>query len=230
MGVGLRPPSALEGAQRSCDDGLLARSLERHTEMTLSRAVRPAFLAGLLLAFVAGCEIPVEPPVFAELTFTERPPIRLDVARVETVEKYASPLQAPNVEHMFPVRPAAAARRWVEDRLSPVGAVGMARVTIENASVVEVPLETRGGLIGIFWNDQASRYDAELVLRVEILSEGGVPEGFARAVTRRSTTVAENITLSERDAVFYDLTKALLDDLDGELESAIRRYLRPFVR
>lgn len=198
--------------------------------MSRFRAARPVLLAGLVLILVAGCETPVKSPVFPELRFTERPPIRLDVVRVETVEKYASPFEAPNVEHLFPVRPASAARRWVEDRLSPAGAGRVARVTIENASVVEVPLETRGGLIGLFYNDQAARYDAEVALRVEILSDGGAPEAFARAVARHSRTVPEDITLNERDAVFYELTTALFDDLDAELESTIRRHLRPFLR
>ncbi len=185
--------------------------------------------AAVLLAALAACETP--PPVgYPEITFIHLPAIGLDVAEVEFVQEYLPPQAPPNVDHLFPVLPSAVARRWAADRVRAVGVSRRARIVLVNAAVTETPLEKTTGLTGVFTTDQAARYDATVEVRIEIIGGRGEALGHARAVARRSRTVPENITLNDRDKVWFDLTEALMRDLDKELELTIRRYLAKFVR
>jgi hypothetical protein len=193
-------------------------------------SLRPRFIAAVLLLLVAGCSTPPERYPFADLTYGHLPPIRLDVAVVDVVNDYRAPLRAPNVEHLFPVRPADAARRWARDRLVPVGSSGVARFTILQASVVEVPLDRSGGLQGFLTKDQSERYDAVIEVRLDLENAGGLRTGTVMARAARSQTVAENATLNERERVWYALTEALMNDLNAELERNIDLHLQRFLR
>ena len=183
-----------------------------------------------LLAALAACEVPAPSARYPEITFAHLEPIKLDVARVEFVQEYVPPLAPPNVEHLFPVLPSAVARRWSDDRIEAAGIARHARVVLVDAAVTETALDIRRGVRGLFWNEQSARYDAAVEVRIDILDDGGETLGQVRATARRSRTVPEDITLNQRDQVWFELTEALMTDLDAALESAIRRHLARFVR
>jgi hypothetical protein len=187
---------------------------------------RRAALAGLSAAVLAACTTPPPAPLFPELTFTHLPPLRLDAAALDIVDAYKPPLTAPNVEHRMPVSPAGAARRWAKDRLVPAGAAGRIVVTIEDAAVTETALERTRGVRGAVTTDQSERYDARLFVRIAIANPRGTGEVTAEA--QRSRTVPENLSLNERDQVLFEITEALIGNLNTELENAIDSILPQF--
>ena len=187
--------------------------------------------AALLLAVVAaGCTSGPTAPSYPEIRFADTPPILLDVARVDIVETYRPPLKAPNVEHLFPVRPSHAARRWARDRLRAGGAKGRAEVDIRDASATETALKRTDGVRGAFTTDQAERYDAAITISVHILDSLGKELANASATARYSRTVAENVTLNDRERVWYRMTTAMMQALDKALEGEIRRSLAAFLK
>ena len=190
----------------------------------------PAVLAlGVLLSAAACQTTPPPRPSFPEIRFTA-PPIRLDVARIVIEDRYRPPLRAPNVEHRCPISPAAAARRWAQDRLSAVGRFGTARVAIEEASVVSEKLPTKGGLAGVFTREPAERLVGVLRLRVEVGGEGGLARGFAEAGATARRTIPEEVTLNRRDRIYYEFSRGLIEKLDGVMEESIRKHLYLLVR
>ncbi len=197
--------------------------------MTARRWVRGLFVL-VCVAGLAGCDSsPPPPPQFPELTFTHLPPIRLDVARIDVVRQYVLPGTKPNVEQLFPVLPAAVAERWAHDRLRAVGGNGIARVTIKQASVVEVPLRRTTGIVGMFTTDQAWRYDGVLDVSVAIVdrSDGRRAEVSARAM--RSRTAPEDISLNDRERLWFKLTEDLIDDVNASLTRQIQDNFGPFL-
>ena len=162
--------------------------------------------------------------------FTDKPPIRLDVARIDIVEAYRPPLKPPNVEHLFPVRPPDAARQWARDRLRPAGGAGWAEATIRNASVTETVLERTKGIRGAFTTDQTERYDAEITISVRIFDQAGNERAYASATARRSQTVAEDITLNDRERAWHRMTAAAMRALDEALERRMRKSLEAFLK
>lgn len=190
------------------------------------------FLAVAVLAVaVSACQTPDPTPRYADITFSHLAKIKLDVGAVDYVQAYTPPSKIPNVDHLFPLRPSAVARRWAEERLEAVGPISrIARVTLVNASVIGSALDTTQGIKGVFTVDQSARYDATVEILIEIVNSQGVVEGRASAVAQRSQTAPENITLNERDQIWFELTEAVMSDLDKELEATIGKYLAKYVR
>ena len=190
----------------------------------------PRVAAMLAALFAAACASTPPIPSFAEIRFTDKPPIRLDVARIDIVEAYRPPLKPPNVEHLFPVRPPDAARQWARDRLRPAGATGWAEAIIRNASVTETALERTEGIRGAFTTDQTERYDAEISIAVRIFDDAGNERAYASATARGSRTVAEDITLNDRERAWYRMTAATMRALDEALEGRMRKSLAEFLK
>jgi hypothetical protein len=190
-----------------------------------SRHTRLAAAFVMALA-AAGCSS-TKPPVqkLPEISFADKKPIALDVGRLEIVSEYTSPLHSPNVEHLMPVSPEAAAQRWAQDRLKPMGRTGTARVVIKDAHVFEKGLKTDKGFTGLFKTEQEYRYDAALAVAVEILDERGFPTADTMATATRSRTAPEGITINERDRILYDISETMIRDIDSQMDTLMRSYL-----
>lgn len=183
-----------------------------------------------LLLVSAACETPIENRNFSEITFAHLPPILLEVAEIEVNIAYQPPSKPPNVEQDFPVSPIIVAERWVKDRLQAVGKSGRARVTIVEASVVEVSLKKSSGLKGLFTTDQSERYDARVALIVEAVDLNRQVSAQAQAEARRSRTVSEGITLAEREKIWFSLTESLMADFNGAMEAQIAQHMISFLK
>ncbi|RAU21771.1 hypothetical protein CU669_10685 [Paramagnetospirillum kuznetsovii] len=172
-----------------------------------------------------------KPPMqkLPDISFTSQRPFNLDVGQLEIVSEYVAPGRSPNIEHLMPVSPETAAQRWAQDRLRPMGKTGLARVVIRDARVVEVPLAIDKGITGSFKTEQESRYDASLDVAVQILDARQMVIGETVARANRSRTVAEGITLNQRDRVLYDISEGLAKDIDEQMTQLIRNYLGRWV-
>jgi len=193
------------------------------------RFSRRTALAGLSGLILAGCTTPSPAPEYPELTFKHLPPIRLDAASMEIVEEFKSPFAAPNVEHLMPVSPAAAMRRWAMDRLVPVGSGGRIVFTIADAGVIETKLAPTPGVRGVVTKDQSERYDAKLQVRISVDGGDNRRRGDVSAEAMRSRTVIEGLSLNEREKIWFQMSEDLIMDMNGELETAIRSFLQPFL-
>jgi hypothetical protein len=189
---------------------------------------RRGLLLGLSAAALAGCTTPPPSPRFPQLTFTHLPPFRLDVQTLDIVD---SPhmINRADVAPGMPVPPAVAARQWANDRLMPVGTSGSVTFTITEASVIEVPLERTPGVRGVVTNDQSERYNGKLAAKINIANPARQLTGEVSAEATRSRTVPENLTLNERDMIWFEMSETLINDLNTELEKAINQFLQPFL-
>lgn len=197
--------------------------------ITRRRAVVLTAGAGLAgAAGLAGCSVPVVPQRFPNLTYAHLDPIVLDVGDLAVDTAYEPPFRHPNVEHEMPVPPERAVRQWAADRLRAGGRLRRGVTVIKQASVVEEPLDRTAGVAGLLTTDQARRYVAVLEVEVRVESPG-LEGGFAQARIERTQTAPEDQTLNERDLLLFELTEALMTDLNRELEKSIRAHLAPFL-
>jgi hypothetical protein len=181
-----------------------------------------AILMGSILA-LGGCETPTSAAI-PTLTFAHLEQIRFDAAIVEIFDEYHPTLAAPNVDHLFQISPALAARNWANARIGAAGSAGSVRVIIKNASVVQVNLPVRTGVGGLFFNEQDVRYEAILELSIEYRRVLFVTSSV-RTEVMRSRTASESISVAERNQLFFKLTEDLLADLDAEIVSNISQYM-----
>jgi hypothetical protein len=191
---------------------------------------RRTFLLLSGASLLAACDTPPMRQSFATLTFQDRPPIRLDVAQLEIVDAYEAPGVAPHVDHLFPQKPADVAAAWGRDVLRAVGQRGMATYTITDASATQTALPRATGMTQMFKTEQSDRYDLHIEVKLEVGNPLLASTGYVTASANRSQTVAEDMTLNEREAVWFQMTESAMRELDEKLEAAIKDKLKPFVR
>ena len=200
--------------------------------MTALRLSMIVGLVGLLGAgglLTACTQRAVVGPRFPEITFQQHRPFEFAVGRITIVREYVPPLAAPNVDHLFAVPPMRMAEQWARDRLVAAGGPGELRYVIKRASVVEAQLPRTTGIRGAFTKDQSQRYDAVLEVEIEIRSERGYRDGIVSARAERRQSVSEDVSLAERERVWFSLTEALARDLNDEFERNIPNALPRFL-
>jgi hypothetical protein len=191
----------------------------------------PALASLLAVVFLlTGCATEVQKPGFSQISFAHLQPISLNVARIEVENRYVSPATRPNVEHEFPVSPAAVASNWGRDRLRAVGQSGVARVVVLRASVVEDPLKRTTGVTGAFTRDQSERYDAIIDMMVELRDAAGNVRVTAESTAKRSRSVSENVSLIEREKIWFEMTETMMSDLNTALENQVRIHMKEWIR
>ena len=190
------------------------------------RSLCAVAVAGL---FLAACQSGPGRPTYPDLSYAHLAPIRLNVADIQVERVYVSPGTKPNVEQLFPVRPADAAERWARDRLKPVGAEGVAVVKILQAGVVEVELPRTSGVRGAFTTDQSERYDGVLEVQIDVSSRARGSTAMVSSRAQRSRTVAEDVTLNDREKLWFEMTEAMMNDLNASLERQIYDNFGNFV-
>jgi len=199
---------------------------------TLGNAI-PSWRALLLIIslpwLLTACETPDPAITFPELTFAHKPRIALDVAKVEVIREYQMPFKTPNVEHLAPVAPGAAAERWAQDVLKPVGANGIVQFVITRAAITEKKLKTSSGLKSLISIEQSEEYEAALDVRVEIIKDNR-RLATARTSITRTQTAREDTTPNQRSKLWYALVERLMLEFDGEMRKQAGSYLKEHTR
>ena len=194
------------------------------------RLIYYSHLLMVLILGLPGCTNDVVDPVFPNISFTHRQPIKLEIGRVEIKNEYFSPSTHPNVEHEFPISPAKAVFQWVRGRLRPVGKNGSIIIIIRDASVIEVPLALKRGLKEVFTRQQSHRYDAVIDLRVEVRESDNSVQAIVQSVAKMSRTVPENLSIKAREEIWFKLTEEMMEDLDKSLQKLIYKHLKKWLR
>ncbi len=195
--------------------------------MNSSALTRTGF-ALFALVLTACSNAPLSTVEFPTPDFNALGPIELAIAEVNVSSTYREPLTSPNVDHEFPVTLSAAAVSWADERLSPSGVIGRAEFVIEDASVIETKLETKGGVTGWLKDELAYQYDGRLAVRLTITR--GDDTGEIDVQVDRSQTVLENISVNERTAIWYQMMDQMMVDLNAEMEKNIDLYFGAFTR
>ena len=190
---------------------------------------RRCVLAGLVALVLAACQMPLPAQRLPELTYGHLDRLNLNVAAIEVISEYRSPMKAPHVEHLFPTPPQTALERWAADRLEAAGRQDIARFVIKDAQATATPLAIDKGLAEAFTKKQSVRYKVSVEAFLEIVDERGFRKGFSSARVRVTRTMAEDATLNQRDKVLFEITEAVIRDFNAEMEKNIRQYLGGFL-
>lgn len=193
---------------------------------------RTLLFAVAAAAALSACQNAPVRPAPRPVDFTSFGPIVLNAATVDFVDATRPAGGVVHVEQRAATPPLEAMRRWTAERLQTAGRAGVVRVTVRDASIVEVPLPKTGGVKGYFTNDQAQRYDGRMEVEVAgeaPVSGGGSFRGTTKAIATYSISVAENATLYDREATISDVSRRLAEDINARLDAGIRKDLGAMV-
>lgn len=174
-----------------------------------------------------GDEGPVD---FPPLTFVRYQPIYFNVASIEIVNEYKSPMRSPNVEHLMPYSPEDAMRIWVKDRMRAMGADKVMQIVIKDASVVAVEIHKDNSIEDFFTIDQDRRYDAKLDVEFRIYgNSSALSEANMHLKVQKSITMSENVSQWRRNLLFRQMIGELMENANAELEKNIYTYFPGYV-
>jgi hypothetical protein len=181
---------------------------------------------------LAGCANAPTPPRLPPISYASHGRFTLEAERLEIVQEYQAPLAPPNVEHLFAQRPDDTLKRWANERLAVTGrGERFARFVILDARVTETQLPRETGVRATFTNEQAQRYDGRIEVGVELRQlRGNFRDGYATAAATRTRSVAENITLNDREHVWYEMVEQMMNDINAELDRQIRQNMQRFLQ
>jgi hypothetical protein len=150
-----------------------------------------------------------EEPVYDPLRYNYLPPIQLNVASIDVQQRFIPAGVDPDVSGQDPVPPIEALKAMANDRLQAFGTSNKAVFAIMDASL----MRTRDGVTGSF------------AVSLMILDAAGTQLGFAEArVESRHTGRIRNLR-----PVLYDMTKAMMSDMNIEFEYQIRKNLKAWL-
>lgn len=193
---------------------------------------RTTVLGALLAAgtLLGACDTPPDRQHFPSITFQHLPPIKLDVAQIEIVSNYRAADHADDNAADYPEAPEVLAAEWARDRLQAVGQRGQATYTIVEARAVRVPLPRSSGMNAALKTEQSDRFDLSITVKLEAGNPLSGKSGALTETVTRSQTVAEDMTLNQREVVLFNLLDTAMKDLNARMEASIPQYLGPLVR
>ncbi len=166
---------------------------------------RSALLLPLVLAACAG----EEERVYEPLRYNYLPPIQLKVASIAIEQRFVPSGIDPDVSSMDPVPPIEALKAMANDRLQAFGTNNKAVFAILDGSLVR----------------QDDGVTGSMAVSLTIFDDNGIQLGFAEArVQSHRTGVSGNLR-----AVLYDMTKAMMSDMNVEFEYQVRHNLKDYL-
>ncbi len=167
---------------------------------------RTALLMPLLLVACAGDDLP-QRTEFPALRYDYLTPLRLNVATVDVAD---APPPGP-LDALNPAPPGQTLRRMALDRIGAGGTTGRAVFVVDQASITQ----TGDGLFGV------------MAVHLDVLRPDGGRAAFAEARVTRQASLPRR---AELPAALYDMTRAMTDDMNVELEFQARRSLRDWLQ
>jgi cytochrome c biogenesis protein ResB len=143
------------------------------------------------------------------LRYDYLPPLRLNVASIRVEQRFVPSGVGPDVSRLDPVAPVQVLVAMAEDRLQAMGSTGEAVFVIQDASLVR----------------QGSSIQGTFAVELDIYTAPDTRAGYAEARAARTY----NGSTDDMAGVLYDMTKALMDQMNVEFEYQVRRSLRAWL-
>jgi hypothetical protein len=150
-----------------------------------------------------------EQTAFEPLRYNYLPPIQLNVTSIEVQQRFIPAGVSPDVSGLDPAPPIDTLKAMANDRLQAFGTANKAVFAILDASMVRE-------------NDVVT---GSFAVSLTILDDSGAQLGFAEArVQSRHTGRIDDIR-----SVLYDMTKAMMSDMNVEFEYQVRKNLKAWL-
>lgn len=188
-----------------------------------TKACLATALVTLLALVVSSCSNP-PPAIPRDMNFKRYQPIMMNVGRISFLEDYQSPRHPPYVEHLLPITPAEAMKKWVDDRLRVAGTNKFMQVIVKDASVISTPIPDSGLSLG-----KSRRYDAKLSVEMRIYGEGAMSEASIQTTATRSITIPESASLRDRENAFRRMIFELMETMNAALEQYMFQYFGDYI-
>jgi hypothetical protein len=181
-------------------------------------------------ALAAACDTPPQRQKFPDITFQHMAPYRLNVAQIVVQQDYRAADHPDDIGPQFPELPETLVADWARDRLQAAGERGQATFTIVDARATQIPLPRASGIDAALKKEQSDKYELAITVKIDAGNPLLGKTGSVTETVTRSQTVAEDLTLNQREVVLFNLLDSAMKDLNARLEQSIPQYLAPLLR
>jgi hypothetical protein len=178
-----------------------------------------------LILMLTNCGTQNKLPRYPEISFNSKQAYSLNVGQIDIVNNNIAN-KGNHVEDIFPLPPYQALNRWVGDRFIAKGAGDKSlKVIVKDASVIETHLPKTPGFKGAFTDDQTALYKAAIEVKFEYFEKDQqFPKAEMEIKVNRSKSISKNMTINDRNDLFYQLIKEIIHDFDDEFEKNYPSY------
>lgn len=145
---------------------------------------------------------------------------------------YQSPFAYPNAEHLAPISPSKAINNWVSKNFTANGqSDDIVKVIITDASIIEKRAHPETKIKDIFVKKQNVNYNGKVELTIQVYdSEGITPKATMDINSSMGHTGNTDDSPAQKEALLYDLTKSLLEEVNSQVDSHIFNYLGNYLQ
>ncbi len=190
----------------------------------MMKNAKAGFIAVVICALLSGCQDAPPQSATPQLTLAQVKPIRLNVGKIDVINKYVPPMREPNVDHLFQQTPQQVVEALIDKQLVASGNDQTLRAIIVDASVVKQTMTGDSGIGGLFSPAPSEKYHARVAVRFELVNNDApdVVLAHAEVSTEREKTLFEDASLADRDAAFFALDEAIVNDLSNGFNTTVR--------
>ena len=189
-----------------------------------SRRIFYCLIFAGFLVVLNGCANP--PPVAPPLSKYDPAgfeSIRVDARKLEIIENWQMPMEAPYIGHFQTPYPSNIVADWAASVLQPAGGSGELILDISKASMTKEKLPRETSLQGILSDQQDTKIRVELVARLMWLQPVGGTQAMVDLSANQTKTIPESSTPNEFDRAVKETLLLALKALDGQARAELNK-------
>ena len=181
------------------------------------------FVFSALLLAMSGCQSKVELETISIYNADEAQSLAINARRLEIVNNWLMPLEAPYVEHELNPTPADSMIKWAQQVVVPKGASGELILNISEASIQEEALPPSEGFLDSFKDNQETRLRVTLNAQLLWIQPVGNYQGTAELAAKTSQTLPESATPADYLIAKQNLVNRALALIDRQARDEIQK-------
>ena len=182
-----------------------------------------ALLILCLALLLSACKATSTPPPKVTVSGEAFNSVPLNARRLEIIENWQMPIEAPYIGHLQHPLPSALVAEWASTVLTPAGGSGELILDISRASITKVKLPKEAGLANALTDQQDSKIRVEFDAQLMWLQPVGGSQAMIKLSSSHSVTIPESSSANDVQRAVNDSLKIALAGLDRQARAELAK-------
>ena len=179
------------------------------------------FLFIVTLMVLGACQTGGSVEKVANFALEPSPSLAINARRLEVVDNWLMPLQAPYVEHELRTTPAESVIAWAKQTILPKGGSGELILNISEASIKQETLPPAEGFLNSLKDNQETRLRVTIKAQILWIQPVGNYQGTAELAAKTTQTLPESATPADYIIAKENLVQRAIALIDSQAREQI---------